>query len=205
MCMMLADRPVRVMERQDGRGENPSAAGKELIIVAILGLILLAAAGVLTAAIVTSNTDSLSVSLWSVDVSNVTLGVVFVAGMITTVLAVVGLGLLMGALRRNRRLRKERRSLQRENEQLAQRVDSTPPPASTGPIGTTPRSDEPYVEHQRPDRPFDDDRTRVQQPVPVGSGYDEAPADDSVTTQRRRTLLPRRERTTPTDTGSPEA
>ncbi len=97
--------------------------------MAVLGLILLAAAGVLTAAVVTSNTDSLSVSLWSVDVSNVTLGVVFVAGMITTVLAVVGLGLLMGALRRNRRLRKERRSLQRENEQLAQRVDSTPPPA----------------------------------------------------------------------------
>ena len=91
--------------------------------MAVLGLILLAAAGVLTAAVVTSNTDSLSLSLWNVDVSNVTLGVVFVAGMITTVLAVVGLGLLMGALRRNRRLRKERRSLQRENEQLAQRMD----------------------------------------------------------------------------------
>ena len=102
---MLANRPVRVMELQDGRGKNPSISGKELITVAVLGLILLAAAGVLTAAVVTSNTDSLSVSLWSVDVSNVTLGVVFVAGMITTVLAVVGLGLLMGALRRNRRLR----------------------------------------------------------------------------------------------------
>ena len=74
--------------------------------MAVLGLILLAAAGVLTAAVVTSNTDSLSVSLWSVDVSNVTLGVVFVAGMITTVLAVVGLGLLMGGMRRSRRLRR---------------------------------------------------------------------------------------------------
>jgi type II secretory pathway pseudopilin PulG len=193
------------MELQDGRGKNPSTAGKELITVAVLGLILLAAAGVLTAAVVTSNTDSLSVSLWSVDVSNVTLGVVFVAGMITTVLAVVGLGLLMGALRRNRRLRKERRSLQRENEQLTQRVDSTPPPAQTGPIGTTPRSDERVVEQRGPDRPFDDDRTRVQQPVPVGSGYNEAPVDDSATSQRRRPLLPRRERPTPNETDSPDA
>jgi len=205
MCMMLANRPVRVVELQDGRGRNPSTAGKELITVAVLGLILLAAAGVLTAAVVTSNTDSLSVSLWSVDVSNVTLGVVFVAGMITTVLAVVGLGLLMGALRRNRRLRKERRSLQRENEQLAQRVDSTPPPAPTGPIGATPSSDERVVEQRRPDRPFDDDRTRVQQPVPVGSGYNEAPVDDSATPQRRRPLLPRRERPTPNETGPPDA
>jgi len=203
--MMLANRPVRVMELQDGRGKSPSTAGKELITVAVLGLILLAAAGVLTAAVVTSNTDSLSVSLWSVDVSNVTLGVVFVAGMITTVLAVVGLGLLMGALRRNRRLRKERRSLQRENEQLAQQVDSTPPPAPTGPIGTTPRGDERVVEQRRPDRPLDDDRTHVQQPVSVGSGYNDDSVDDSATTQRRRPLLPRRERPTPTETGSPDA
>jgi type II secretory pathway pseudopilin PulG len=195
------------MELQDGRGKNPSISGKELITVAVLGLILLAAAGVLTAAVVTSNTDSLSLSLWNVDVSNVTLGVVFVAGMITTVLAVVGLGLLMGALRRNRRLRKERRSLQRENEQLAQRMDSTPPPmpptGPTGPMGTERRDD--GVVERRPGGPLDDDRTEVQRPVPVGSGYGEAPADDSVTTQRRRPLLPRRERSTPTETGSPDA
>jgi uncharacterized integral membrane protein len=204
---MLANRPVRVMELQDGRGKNPSISGKELITVAVLGLILLAAAGVLTAAVVTSNTDSLSLSLWSVDVSNVTLGVVFVAGMITTVLAVVGLGLLMGALRRNRRLRKERRSLQRENEQLAQRMDSTPPPMAppgpTGPVGTERRDDQ--VVERRPGGSFDDDRTEVQRPVSVGSGYGEAPADESATTQRRRPLLPRRERSTPTETGSPDA
>jgi type II secretory pathway pseudopilin PulG len=194
------------MERQDGRGKNPSTAGKELITVAVLGLILLAAAGVLTAAVVTSNTDSLSVSLWSVDVTNVTLGVVFVAGMITTVLAVVGLGLLMGALRRNRRLRKERRSLQRENEQLAQRMDSTPPPmappTTTGPMGTAPHDER--VAEQRPDRPFDDDRTRVQ-PAYANSGYGEDSVDDSAPTQRRRTFLPRRERSAPTETSSPDA
>ena len=169
--------------------------------MAVLGLILLAAAGVLTAAVVTSNTDSLSVSLWSVDVSNVTLGVVFVAGMITTVLAVVGLGLLMGGMRRNRRLRKERRSLQRENEQLAQRVDSTPPSMDpTEPMAPTSQSDERFVE-RRPERTVDDDRTRVQQPVPVGSTYDDSAVDESDTTRRRRPFLPHRdeERTTTTE------
>ena len=175
--------------------------------MAVLGLILLAAAGVLTAAVVTSNTDSLSISLWSVDVSNVTVGVVFVAGMITTVLAVVGLGLLMGALRRNRRRRKEHRSLQRENEQLAQRMDSTPPPMAppspTGPMDAGPR-DERFVE-RHPDRSFDDDRTRGQHPVPVGSGYDEGRVDEPATRQRRRPFLPRREQSTPTETSSPDA
>jgi hypothetical protein len=194
------------MELQDGRGKNPSASGKELITVAVLGLILLAAAGVLTAAVVTSNTDSLSISLWNVDVSNVTLGVVFVAGMITTVLAVVGLGLLMGALRRNRRLRKERRSLQRENEQLAQRVDTTPPPmAPPGPMGPEDTTQRDERVERRPDRPYDDDRTQVQEPVSVGSGYGDTPVDESATTRRRRPFLPRRERSTPTETGAPDA
>ena len=176
--------------------------------MAVLGLILLAAAGVLTAAVVTSNTDSLSVSLWSVHVSNVTLGVVFVAGMITTVLAVVGLGLLMGALRRNRRLRKERRSLQRENEQLAQQrmdTDSTPM-APTGPLGSTSRRNEPFVDQQRyPDRQFDDDRTRVQQPVRVGSGYREPVAEPDATNRRRGPFARRRDGQTTTETGSPNA
>jgi hypothetical protein len=167
--------------------------------VAVLGLILLAAAGVLTAAVVTSNTDSLAVSLWSVDVSNVTLGVVFVAGMITTVLAVVGLGLLMGGMRRNRRLRKERRSLQRENEQLAQRVESTPDaPNET----ITPRDERQFVDQSRPQQPVADDMTRVQPPVAAGPGYDGAPVDDSTPPQRRRPFLPRREERTTTETVS---
>lgn len=168
--------------------------------MAVLGLILLAAAGVLTAAVVTSNTDSLAVSLWSVDVSNVTLGVVFVAGMITTVLAVVGLGLLMGGMRRNRRLRKERRTLQRENEQLAQRVDSTPPSiAPTAPMAPASQQDERIVE--RGPEGMDADRTPVQQPVPVGSTYNDSAVDASDTTHRRRPFLPHRdeERTTTTE------
>ena len=177
--------------------------------MAVLGLILLAAAGVLTAAVVTSNTDSLSVSLWSVDVSNVTLGVVFVAGMITTVLAVVGLGLLMGGMRRNRRLRKERRTLQRENEQLAQQVDPTSPSmdptAATAPMATTPRRDERVVEQRRAERSIDDDRTGVQQPESVGRGYNDAPADESATTQRRGPFSPRREEQTTTETVTRDA
>jgi len=165
--------------------------------VAVLGIILLAAAGVLTAAVVTSNTDTLAVDLWGVSVSNVTLGVVFVAGMITTVLAVVGLGLLMGGVRRNRRLRKERKSLRRENEQLAQRVES--PPTYTEPVDQ--HGDRTLVDHDQTarrasDAPADyrpvDDRTRVEPAATTPqSGYDTAPADGSTAAPRRRSFLPR--------------
>jgi uncharacterized membrane protein YcjF (UPF0283 family) len=167
---VLAERTRRV-SLSHGRGINPSAFGRELINVAVLGLILLAAAGVLTAAVVTSNTDSLSVDLWGASVTNVTLGVVFVAGMITTVLAVVGLGLLMGGVRRGRRLRQERRSLRRENEQLAQRVETTPP------------VDEAALRHEDRSRVTHDDRTQVMH-------------DD-----RTRTEAPHREDRVPTDSG----
>ena len=165
--------------------------------MAVLGLILLAAAGVLTAAVVTSNTDTLAVDLWNISVSNVTLGVVFVAGMITTVVAVVGLGLLMGGLRRNRRLRKERRSLRKENEQLAQRVDSTPDTYA----GPTDRYDGP-VDHTRTDttRPIADDSTRVG-----GPAYDTTPADGSTAAPRRRPFLPRRDEPTQTETVTRDA
>jgi uncharacterized integral membrane protein len=166
--------------------------------VAVLGLILLAAAGVLTAAVVTSNTDATDVSLWSASLSNVTLGVVFVAGMITTVLAVVGLGLLMGGMRRNSRLRKERRALRRENEQLAQRVDATPDTT----VPPMRRSDRPMAD-MRTQPVVTDDRTRVQAPVRAGAGYDSAPVDETAE-PRRRSFLPRRETRT-TETVSPDA
>lgn len=144
--------------------------------MAVLGLILLAAAGVLTAAVVTSNTTSLSMDLWGVNVSNITLGVVFVAGMITTVLAVVGFGLLMGGMRRSRRLRQERRSLRKENEQLSQRVDAT----GTG----TDRGYEPAPVHQdtRPLNTTGPVREQTADGAPVAA---EQP--------RRRGFLPRRD------------
>jgi hypothetical protein len=173
--------------------------------VAVLGLILLAAAGVLTAAVVTSNTDSLSVDLWGVSVTNVTLGVVFVAGMITTVLAVVGLGLLMGGLRRNRRLRQERRTLRRENEQLAQRVEAAP-------VVDEPsvRHDEPSVRHDDRPRPVHDDHTQVLSDDHARTGDvdpahrpDPAPGAETAPTDAgaRRSFLPRRDDRVPTDSG----
>ena len=150
--------------------------------MAVLGLILLAAAGVLTAAVVTSNTNTTMVDLWGASVTNVTLGVVFVAGMITTVLAVVGLGLLMGGLRRTSRLRKERRTLRRENEQLHQKVETTPDG-----VATTDRSYDRSV----------DDRTLVQ-PAPgtAPAGYDAPRTDGSTAADdapRRRSFMPRRD------------
>jgi uncharacterized integral membrane protein len=174
---------------------NPSACRRELINVAVLGLILLAAAGVLTAAVVTSNTDSLSVDLWGASITNVTLGVVFVAGMITTVLAVVGLGLLMGGMRRSRRLRQERRTLRRENEQLAQQVDATPSvdePAYR-------HDDRPRVTHDDRTQVMHDDRSRTDIDAPRHA--DQAPADGTTSADSgaRRPLVPRREDRLPTD------
>jgi len=163
--------------------------------VAVLGLLLLAAAGVLTAAVVTSNTDTLAVDLWGVTVSNVTLGVVFVAGMITTVLAVVGLGLLMGGVRRNRRLRKERKSLRRENEQLIQRAESSPADGSGGHYGDPTLLDRDHTDRRPTDDPADyrsaDDRT-LAEPT-THSDYDTAQSDGSTVAPQRRSFLPHRD------------
>jgi len=99
--------------------------------VAVLGLLLLAAAGVLTAAVVTSNTGAVETDLWNATISNVSLGVVFVAGMLTAVAAVVGIIMMMGGVRRNQRLRQERRVLRRENQRLSQRVEAGVAPDET--------------------------------------------------------------------------
>ena len=96
--------------------------------MAVLGLILFAAAGVLTAAVVTSNTGAVETDLWGMTVSDVSIGVIFVAGMLTVLIGVAGLLLLSGGLRRGRRLRQERRVLRRENERLSQQVGSSPAP-----------------------------------------------------------------------------
>ena len=93
--------------------------------VVILGLILLAGGAVLVAAVVTSNTGAVEVDLWGISMSNLSLGIVFVAGMITTVIAVAGLALVMAGLRRETRLRKERRVLRKENRRLSQQVGAT--------------------------------------------------------------------------------
>jgi hypothetical protein len=95
--------------------------------VAVLGLILLVAAGVLTAAVVTSNTGAIETDLWGTTISNISVGAVFVAGMLTTLVGVAGLFLLMAGARRGRRLQQERRVLRRENQRLTQQVGSGAP------------------------------------------------------------------------------
>jgi hypothetical protein len=92
--------------------------------VAVLGLILLAAAGVLTVAVVTSNTGAVETDLWSASISNLTLGGIFVAGMLTTIVAVAGIALMTAGMRREKRLRQERRVLRQENRRLTRRVET---------------------------------------------------------------------------------
>jgi uncharacterized integral membrane protein len=116
--------------------------------VAVLGLILLAAAGVLTAAVVTSNTGAVETDLWNATISNLSLGVVFVAGMLTTIVGVIGIVMLTAGVRRNQRLRQERRVLRRENQRLTQRVEAGPAPDDE-PTATYPVADEPVEPQPR--------------------------------------------------------
>ena len=118
---------------------NLPATRKELMTVAVLGLILLAAAGVLTAAVVTSNTGAVETDLWNATISNVSLGVVFVAGMLTTIVAVIGIAMIMAGVHRTQRLRQERRVLRRENQRLTQRVGANTAadqPTTSYPVAT---------------------------------------------------------------------
>jgi hypothetical protein len=132
--------------------------------VAVLGLILLAAAGVLTAAVVTSNTGAIETDLWGLTISNVSVGVVFVAGMLTTLVGVAGLLLLTGGVRRGQRLRQERRVLRRENERLTQQAGSGRPADGTPTHG---------IWRRRPEA--------------VGSPADPTPANAGDTSGERRT------------------
>jgi len=134
--------------------------------VAVLGLILLVAAGVLTAAVVTSNTGAIETDLWGTTISNLSLGAVFVAGMLTTLVGVAGLVLLTAALRRGRRLRQERRVLRRENERLAQQVGGAPTDGRAPTQGVWRRRSEP------PDRTADPAATAGPAAGPAPSGPD---------------------------------
>lgn len=106
-----------------------------MIIVAVL---LIAIAVVLTAAAVTSNGHKVTFDLWNIIDSKVSVGVVFIAGMITTVIAVGGVVLLLAAVKRKRRARKERKELNRQQEQLTGTSDllgSMPDLGGTGITG----------------------------------------------------------------------
>jgi hypothetical protein len=84
---------------------------------------------VFAAAVVTSNTGAVGVDLWGAHISNLSLGGVFVAGLATGVLALLGLVMLFAGMRRAQRLRRERRALAKENARLVQHAGSTEPVA----------------------------------------------------------------------------
>jgi type II secretory pathway pseudopilin PulG len=90
----------------------------------VLGLVLLVAAGVFTAAVITSNTSTTAADLWGAHVSNISLGGVFVAGMVAGVVALLGLVMLFGGMRRSARRNRERRQLARENARLNRRQEA---------------------------------------------------------------------------------
>ncbi|HVX44210.1 MAG TPA: hypothetical protein VHC49_09995 [Mycobacteriales bacterium] len=92
-----------------------------MVIVAVL---LIAIAVVLTAAAVTSNGHKVTFDLWNIVDTKVSVGVVFIAGMITTVIAVGGIALLVAALRRKRRARRERKEINRQQGQQVTAGDS---------------------------------------------------------------------------------
>lgn len=103
-----------------------------MVVVAVL---LIAVAVVLTAAAITSNGHKVTFDLWDAVNSKVSVGVVFIAGMITTVIAVAGIALLLAGLKRNRRARKQRKELSRQQDQLTATTDllgSMPDPNALG-------------------------------------------------------------------------
>src|SRR5262249_34190696 len=88
----------------------------------VLGLLLLIGAGVFGAAVITSNTSPGNGDLWGLHVSTLSLGTVYLAGLVTGIVALFALVMLAAGIRRGRRLRLERRALARENARLAQHI-----------------------------------------------------------------------------------
>lgn len=89
----------------------------------VLGILLLAGAAVLAVATISSNTGAVEMDLWGLSISNVSIGVVFAAGMVTAAVGLLGLMMVLGGARRNRKLRRERRALARDNRGLSRQAD----------------------------------------------------------------------------------
>jgi hypothetical protein len=104
------------------------ARAEEESTMVVLGLLLLVGAGVFAAAVITSNTGAVGADLWGLHISNLSLGAVFVAGLVTGFAALLGLVVLFAGMRRTRRLRHERKALARENARLSQHVSTGPHP-----------------------------------------------------------------------------
>jgi hypothetical protein len=100
-----------------------------------LGLLLVLASGVLTAALVMDNTDTVGVSAFGESLSGLTVGGLFVAGVLTGAAAILGLTMILAGAARGRRrraLRKqeaidardEKETLAEENLRLQRELDS---------------------------------------------------------------------------------
>jgi hypothetical protein len=82
--------------------------------MAVLGLLLMVAAGVLTAGVLLSNTNQISAEAFGVTLSNVSVGGIFAAGAVTALVFALGLWMLLQGMRRARRRRLERREIVRD-------------------------------------------------------------------------------------------
>lgn len=82
--------------------------------MALLGLLLMLAAGALTAGVVLSNTDRTSAEVFGVTLSNLSLGGLFLAGAATALVFALGLWALLRGLARSRRRNLERRQVVRD-------------------------------------------------------------------------------------------
>ncbi len=89
----------------------------------VLGLLLLLAAGALTAAVVMANTDAVAVAAFGQATSGLTTGGLFLAGVITGAVAILGLTMILAGLSRRRArragLKREMRDVRDERETLA--------------------------------------------------------------------------------------
>jgi uncharacterized integral membrane protein len=102
----------------------------------VLGLLLLLASGALTFGVVLHNTDTVSIAAFGQTASNLTLGELFLAGVVTGALAILGLTMILAGASRSRARRvvrkramrdavDERETLAGENARLRSELAST--------------------------------------------------------------------------------
>jgi steroid 5-alpha reductase family enzyme len=99
----------------------------------VLGIVLLAGATVFAVSAVSGNTGAVETDLWGMSISNLSVGSVFVLGMITTAVGLAGLVLAAAGATRGAKRRRERRALTRENRRLTRemgRAAAAPAPAT---------------------------------------------------------------------------
>ena len=111
----------------------------------VFGLLLVLAAGAVTLGIALSNTDPVAASLFGVSLDNVSVGGLFLTGVVAGAVLVLGIALLLlgGARKRSRRVKTKRtiRATRSEKEQLAEE-NATLRAQLTEPYPTSPVNDE---------------------------------------------------------------